>query len=1332
MSLKIVHYGDIQIELRISGEGSQRFDEFKSVFWRLEKRIEEINPDIIVIPGDIYQFAQTEGEEQEMFANHLHKILPHTQRIIIIPGNHDIKQKVNGLIKFGKKFNTGDSIGSVVKAIKSDKISYYNETGVFEDPVFNLKWAVWSQINKHSAYEEKPPYSPWELHDYEKELSEVDGIIELYHDPIKNAKGFDDEESKQFTNYAISLNDFKSNTIVSADIHNPDIIWFGEKNEKLFTYCSSLVQRNYGEGNYYSNEKLTSNGNDKHGFNIIEFDLENNLAKSCIFERIINDVSRHTVYLSHNFDYSDLSISLVTKGIERSGINKIRLVCQADRNKFAQNEQRFLDAFKKEFDDKKYFIEFKYSKDIMNIESSKEEFETFAEVLNKEKILEISKNYISVLVDKTSIVDKEDKEEIKEAIYNIFVEQYDKHDFTKDITKIDLIEGEIDNFMNYGKTLIKFTNNQISKILGTNGVGKTKIHSFVNWILNDKIDHFQNSRDKKYNYFLYFNDSSEKDKVYGSLKMFIGNAHVEVQKTLTRSFKQNKTGEKQTIEDLKSIPTVDLKVIITENGKEEIKTGDEAFEYLSKYFNFEETYDLTFVDSYVLKNLIKTPTEELTNKFLSSMGINITDDLIESFENVKEEKMKDLAKPSEKKEEVQAKILSLGIEQSDVEIELLELKNSEIKYSGEIEKRENDISNLNENKYKVPTTTEIEFSLDDCESQKQKNVENLVKNQDSKKELEEKLERYKNSDERLKSFQDDLNRINNEIISAKEDQYKIENEKVEHHQKITNKVNELKSKIDEERHLNSKERESLNSKISYLELEKSNILKEYEDEVQKHFSKIRSEIESHETILSDNKDKLSKVEKLELSNQNDISNLKFQITTFEDTISELENSKTCKVCGSELKEENLNVIKEKVSEIQNNLMESKTKLDEENSKSEKISKAKDELNEKINTKSIEIKKSKDELFDLETLRNGIEDEKIIDASEYLKSIKEIDSKINNHKTSDIYHKDDEYWTNRKSDIVKNDPELDKLVKEFDFDTKINSKKEVVNHLEEEKSVTAEKIKAVENIEKEKIKIKDDIQEVTNKIIEIHSSNKNLSEKVEHLNTQFSQAKENELIDEKIKEKKIQISELKIEQDIIIDKKMPLVAKLENINISIKNANKTIEEIRKYKLVDSSLKLYKQLLSKKGLPQYLFSTLRNLINSKLNESLSEVDFRLIFEEDTLDLRFIDLEKNSSRPVQFISGMQETLVGLSMVKLLININRSKVFNFMFIDEISGKVTDGKKLSYESKNYKNILRNFIQDLSKEKNIYIVDHVLSYDNERILEVQPGNEGSIIVEMPS
>jgi DNA repair exonuclease SbcCD ATPase subunit len=281
----------------------------------------------------------------------------------------------------------------------------------------------------------------------------------------------------------------------------------------------------------------------------------------------------------------------------------------------------------------------------------------------------------------------------------------------------------------------------------------------------------------------------------------------------------------------------------------------------------------------------------------------------------------------------------------------------------------------------------------------------------------------------------------------------------------------------------------------------------------------------------------------------------------------------------------------------------------------------------------------------------------------------------------------------------------------------------------------------DSIENEKTKISEDrdkankIKEAIQKLreekagnistIAIHQSRISIID-----SSEIMLARLNQKIDEEISSIRVDIKSIEAIKLGDFESKLKIDNDVKNSNDRIKQYEQSLIDYKNYRVAESSLKLYKKLLSKDGLPQHIFSVIVPIINKMLNDDLETVDFRLIFHPEYLDLRFIDVKRNTMRPIQFISGMQETIVGLSITSLLITLNQSMKFNFMFIDEVSGKVTDGSQLTYESKNYKKILATFIQRLSEKINIYIIDPVLVYKDERILEVQPGENGSTIQEI--
>jgi DNA repair exonuclease SbcCD nuclease subunit len=393
-----------------------------------------------------------------MFARHLHKIVDYTRRIVIIPGNHDIKQSNNTIIKDEEKISLGDSIRSIVVAINNPKIVYYDKSGIFKDEVIGLSWVVWSQKNKHSKLQPKPEYNPW----IENSIPEGP-FIELFHDPVRNAKAFDGKPSKHFENYAITLNDFKANLILANDIHSPDIIWFGENNDIPYI-----------------------KGNEKHGYNKVVFDLSTNKPVSVDFIPVSNPVSRQTMYLSKDFEYTEEKILLLTKSMKATSSMLIRIIASGNLAGFVETQSIFEKTFKEAFKESIVELYLECTSDIVLEQTvNQEAFEDLEQALDKTKIIDLSKAYIRKLVDSTSTIEKEDKEEAIQYISDLFVEEFNKHSFTQTLNKIDFISFTGNNFMNFGKFNFEIKPAKINRIIGTNGIGKTKIWSFIAWMYID-------------------------------------------------------------------------------------------------------------------------------------------------------------------------------------------------------------------------------------------------------------------------------------------------------------------------------------------------------------------------------------------------------------------------------------------------------------------------------------------------------------------------------------------------------------------------------------------------------------------------------------------------------------------------------------------------------------------------------------------------------------------------------------------------------------------------------------------------------------------------------
>lgn len=1326
MILNIVHLADIQIEIRTSGEGAQRFNEFNLALLEVEKHIRESKPDAVVIPGDIFQFQQTTGDEQKMFATFLHNILDYTKRIVIIPGNHDIAQRSNGLIEDDIKRNLTDSIDAIVTAINSAKLLYYRHTGLYYDSILSLHWAVWSQIDKWSVIEPKPAYSPWINNDVP-----TGPFIELFHDPIRGCKDFTRVSSEHFTNYGITLADFKANLIIAGDIHAPDQLW-DETRTKLFTYSSSLVQRNFGESDYFRDNVVTVDGNTQHGFNHIQFNLSDNRPVSCKFIQVQPPVARHTFRLTDKFVWPEAIKTLQL--VNPSPFNQVRIICQANMTKFIEHQAELVEWFKTNWSCQ---VSLDFAKDVIAVDVDEKAFDDITDVVDAEKILEISKKYISSLVDKTSTIDKDKKEWAKEYMFNLFQEQMSTIDLTSDSVDIRLLDADITNFMSFGEDVhLDFANTPITVIAGTNGIGKTTIHHFIKWMLIDTISDQLDVRQKKANYLLYFNKGSELDEVYGRLRLSVNGQVVNLTKTLTRGWKK---GQKDIFAN--NIPdrlsgTPQMRLSIESEDLTSSKT-EEVEDWLDKLITFKELSRLMFVNPLSIDRLIMTKPEDLSQEFLTTIGLDFTNNLLAVYDKMKDERLAPLVKPSMTVEETVSAIL---VQEQDEE-KLLQSQNdlsSQLRLMKvDIDEQKADIDTKRMTLHQVPAETEVSAKILDIETVQLVNADRAITSAiNSHKAIVDTIEALDMSAtntelDKAQSALVDLATKDaeclGEISLATQEQETIK-------AKVIGRQSEIKSNHATECAKFLEAKDKLSTDIATHTSTCNTIKQEWQDLISEAISKKWSDKDTFTKLSSSEGLKITEIVRARDSKQSTINGNLAKIKQLTDEIELDESSQSCQSCGQLLKpeaiakiEESIKAKRETIQQLTDDnsfISDDIAKLDIEQDSHEKAQKAADSSASSAGEDILEITKLKqwlvpiaNEWFDATALidKMSVAAAELEQATQKSAKIDEV-LKLKQEQLTELVKSDDaiKQLAAKHAESVASIARLGTV--QESIQTKIN---ETSDRLLELKDIFAK----VANLTIEE-------QEASKAITETKHAKIAIEAELQRLLTQIELCKLNTVTLAEIATMSQKYEELKSTEEQLLTNLSDCKVKLTRASDKKEQLVKQIDEIKLYKATDNSLKLYKKLLGKQGLPQYVFAHLVPLINKKLNESLEGVNFRLLFDQETLELRFFDLQKQVSSPVTFISGMERTVVGLALVHILRLLNRSKRFNVLMIDEISGTLNSGKTLTYESKDYQKLVKTFIEKLSQDVNIWIVDHVLEFWHARRIEVQPGASGATIVEV--
>ncbi len=1302
---RIAHLADYQIQVRNSGIGN-RFDEYKQTLSNTLLSIRLDAPNIIIITGDLFEFAKATTSERELQGWFLRE-LSLIATVVITNGNHDLIQKNNEIIIEHKSQVQPCEIENVVNLLDIDNIHYLKRSGFYE--VDGIKFAVWGHYEKFNRVEsDQLSYNPWLLEDaYGKDPMDY---IELFHDPIQMCKGFDGKSMKHFEDYKITTSDFKSPLILAGDIHMPDIIRFDTNGyEQIFTYCSSTVMRNFGEGNYYKNGALYQNGNDKHGYNVVEV-LDSGIEIT--FREIKPIVSRHTIKLDDKFDYSSINID-----IQPTDVNLVRFEVLDNVNDFFKHQDSVYQYLK----DKCSCIieEPTFDKSVgidMNDEHTIDDVES---IINEDKILELADVYVGKVIDKTSTIAKENKPKAKKMLLDMFSKEFNERvDINNSINVVDVERLTINNCLTFGDNVVVDFDKKgtITRILGSNAVGKTKIFTILGYMFTDLLHADQKPTQHKNNRLELFNYNRPNDVVSNEMVFSInGKKHV-LKKTVERSWKRSKNmwDDKDWKTHISGTPTLDIE-LQTPNGT--ITDYDEVVSFMSDLISFDEFYTHLFTNQRGLENLLKMRNDHLISEILKIIGLNFFDSLNETYDDVKDKVLDKLVKPQGT---IDAMLTENGLKQEllnglDEKVkekdDLLESK-KELRLSHETE-----LESLNKKIGSAKKVSDVEFDIE------LKNAE-LEKRIGDKDVLETKLETQKGL---VKDI--DVDAINSQIDVIKLDTKRLVNQKATESAKLENFDKDIENVKTEMRNFISSKKSDISEKVNAINVE-INTLNQSKTEKNSRLVEIKGIVadnlkmkqDKHNTLLKEARDNYNSEKTVNDEIKSILTKLKNDVSTIESSIGDKNTSKElltksdkCNACGEYVAEgvdERLKVLDAEIEQLNTNKKDKGVSF---------VSISENEY-EPSNTKLDALKKVVDDL-ELVTITHTIKDEtNLIDEVKGIAAfMKDVDTKVGEKETeitnieSDTEYLKDEYLVSRKTKIESIDTDKTSLKNSITkIDTLIGENDLMIT---EKESL----IKKRSELMLELVEIKGTI-ELKQKDIE--SSNKDL----EHLKSDLSIAKESSKLYDDVETIKVKIKTINETVEMIKDSKSKLIIESETAQKIIDENLIKIEQLKQYTLTTSVVKQYKTMLGNKGLQQYIFVKIIDILNTKLSNLLENVSLRLFFDKDTLELRKYDLRSNVISGVQMSSGMETSILGISLLNALKSLNQIRRFNFIMIDEISGQLNSGQGLSYKAYNYQEVFADLLNRIKEDTCVYVVDHVIENLGEsNILEVQLTDNGSVI-----
>ena len=217
---KIAHLADIHIRKL------HRFVEYRDVFNRLYKKLEDVKPDMIYIGGDVvHGKLDTSPEEIRMLADfflNLSKICT----TVVIPGNHDCNLNNK---------SREDVLSPVVDLVQkiNPNLLYWKKTGVYE-----LGGCQFGLLSVFDITKDNKPNV--------RNLPKAKNIkgknkIALYHGSVGT---FEVDTGLKMSDDSIGVQDFNGyDMVLLGDIHKRQFL----NKEETIAYCGSLIQQNFAE-----------------------------------------------------------------------------------------------------------------------------------------------------------------------------------------------------------------------------------------------------------------------------------------------------------------------------------------------------------------------------------------------------------------------------------------------------------------------------------------------------------------------------------------------------------------------------------------------------------------------------------------------------------------------------------------------------------------------------------------------------------------------------------------------------------------------------------------------------------------------------------------------------------------------------------------------------------------------------------------------------------------------------------------------------------------------------------------------------------------------------
>jgi len=1152
-----------------------------------------------------------------------------------------------------KNINRVDSIETVIKLLNNKNINYYDKTGFYDDED-DFVWVVYEHADKLN--------NPWS--NKKKEDDKI--YIGLFHDPILNVTSntgriFNDSAKYKNINY------FKNNNfLMIGDIHKRQFL----RENKSAAYCGSTIQQTFGETV------------EKHGF--LLWDIKSSTDFDITECDIKNEYTLINLFVDENSDYDNLNLSADNIGLYpefkvhwkdySSNINTV-------------NEKKIRDYIKEKFNttqvifDKTYLytdvLSSKMLSESIDLTDAQTQREIFEEYLKEQKYktddIESILNIDDIINSRIQLT-----EQLKNNEWSI-----DKFWFS--------------NFKSYGDdNVVDWSDiSGLVQIHGENQEGKTTILDALMYILYGKTT--TTLSPEKFGDNRYINNKRDLNSVSGGAIISTNGNKFVIQRSTERVWNKNKTA-------LSGCPTVldfyKSDVICEENkitGELKSTTQKELDIILGDLKDFIR---LSFTNADNLNDLLSETRSVFMDSIIRDAGYDIFETKLNEFKEYKKELTEEKLIIN-----IQDSELTIADLKSDIDSKREDIKINDIQiieFVVDLKTNNKSRDNLNKNLNNIDSSMinfDEDLNLNSIENYKDKIEEAKIQTTILNREIDKLPDNFDPT--KLNEYKIKLKQTNNKISERKDEISNLRRSLTE----SDNKIDKVDSKIVE---LKQSEIKKISLKISDNELNIEVIKNKKENIIKDELKQLTSSIQKIELDKSEITSQMKLLQRDGVNSKKSNDELDKEIETFRD-------SKSCPSCGRDYDKndpkysEHILHLEEKIKSLENkkdaNDLIIQKSLSEYNKLKlsisdfdDKISKLKDNkddiikgvYSEDILTKLKVVGSSnqlKQDNIDLNILINNIENDKF----ENLDSLKENIEKGNKLKENIEKSKSDTLL------VIKN---IESELKNFDIDG-----------IENDISIEETNRDNFE-LRNKKVSKKDNIQlTIENFNLKI----KDLNSEIDKYQSHKIKIEENKLIQDDIDEIDKKITSIndeikKLEQDNI-NKEKDMLLKQNEIHLIVTKIEKYLEQKKKEEL----LKEYQKCISRDGLPTFLLKKSIHLINKEMSELLVNVDFTLFFDENLI-LRLsandrLDVSQNAIES----SGKERTFCALALKISLRQINVKSKPTFIVLDEIMGKLIDGKKTKSIEQ-----FANFLDDLKHKVNkIIIIEHVHNINYDALIEVE-------------